>query len=710
MLLFMLLVPNMLLLFDSCSSSEKLPEGALEIKKVVVVSENSSLNTDRYRPYVIQQPGLREGKKIRVAYDSVKTFQTCEDIAKALSNDGFLNASVRSSCHVRKHTRKKRNPKCEVAYFLYPSTPYYINNITCDIPDSRIDSILSKEYHISMKKGMQFSVSALNEERSRITTFLQSKGFYKFNRDFIRFEADTIGKGNLIDISMQILLYRANMRSAEQQHPCYFIRNIEYTSGIEGVKVNLRPAVLDENTMLQTGKTYDGSALQRTYQRFSRLNAIAYTNIQMKELETDSLNRTMDCLILLSPKKPNSISLQPEGTNTAGNLGAALSVVYENKNIFRGSETFSLELRGAYEAITGLEGYNNQDYIEYGIESRLEFPRFIIPFVSRTFRRNIQSTSELSVAYNLQNRPEFHRRMFSTKWSYKWAEPRHHSKYTFDVLDLNYIYMPWISETFKRDYLDSLSNSNAILRYNYEDLFIMKIGVGGTYNNGINALKYNFETAGNLLSAFSRIASLPKNSNNQYTLFNIAFAQYVKGDIDATHVFKMGRNSELVMHGSLGVAYPYGNSEVLPFEKRYFSGGANSVRGWSVRGLGPGSYKGSDGRIDFINQTGDIKIEYRTYLFWKFYGAAFLDAGNIWTIRNYENQPGGQFRFDQFYKQLAVAYGLGIRLNFNYFILRFDAGMKAVNPIYNNTQEHYPVFYPDFSRDFAFHFAVGLPF
>lgn len=130
--------------------------------------------------------------------------------------------------------------------------------------------------------------------------------------------------------------------------------------------------------------------------------------------------------------------------------------------------------------------------------------------------------------------------------------------------------------------------------------------------------------------------------------------------------------------------------------------------------MGPGSYSGNDGRIDFINQTGDIKldfnIEYRTFLFWKFYGAAFIDAGNIWTIRNYENQPGGQFRVDEFYKQMAVAYGLGLRLNFNYFILRFDAGMKAVNPVYNNSKEHYPILHPDLSRDFAFHFSVGLPF
>ena len=169
-----------------------------------------------------------------------------------------------------------------------------------------------------------------------------------------------------------------------------------------------------------------------------------------------------------------------------------------------------------------------------------------------------------------------------------------------------------------------------------------------------------------------------------------------------------------MFHGALGIAYPYGNSDVLPFEKRYFTGGANSMRGWGVRELGPGSFRGTDGRIDFINQTGDLKLdfslEYRAPLFWKFDGAVFVDAGNIWTLRAYEEQPGGQFRFDTFYKQIAVAYGLGLRLNFSYFILRFDMGMKAVNPAYTTQQEHYAIFHPDFSRDFSFHFAVGLPF
>jgi outer membrane protein assembly factor BamA len=207
---------------------------------------------------------------------------------------------------------------------------------------------------------------------------------------------------------------------------------------------------------------------------------------------------------------------------------------------------------------------------------------------------------------------------------------------------------------------------------------------------------------------------MKKNNDNQYKLFNIAYAQYVKFDIDYTRQFKLIDETRLVLHAALGIAYPYGNSKVLPFEKRYFSGGANSVRGWSVRELGPGSFRGTDGKIDFINQTGDMKIdlnaEVRAPLFWKFSGAVFVDVGNIWTLRAYDEQPGGQFRFDTFYKQLAASYGLGLRLNFDYFVLRFDAGMKAMTPVYDNSREHFPIFHPVLSRDFTFHFAVGMPF
>jgi outer membrane protein assembly factor BamA len=263
--------------------------------------------------------------------------------------------------------------------------------------------------------------------------------------------------------------------------------------------------------------------------------------------------------------------------------------------------------------------------------------------------------------------------------------------------------------------LDNNKSRNAILRYNYENLFITKIGFGFSYNSNDFAFKFQVETSGNLLRLGANALRLKQDEQGRYRLFNIAFAQYVKGDFDLTRSLSIDRNNQIVFHLGAGIAYPYGNSNVLPFEKRYFSGGANSVRGWSVRTLGPGKYKERDGRINFINQTGDMKldlnVEYRTHLFWKIGGALFIDAGNIWTLRSYQEQPDGQFDVTKFLSQLAVSYGLGLRFNFNFFILRFDAGMKAVNPAYEEEEEeHYPVIHPLFRRDFAFHFAVGLPF
>lgn len=274
--------------------------------------------------------------------------------------------------------------------------------------------------------------------------------------------------------------------------------------------------------------------------------------------------------------------------------------------------------------------------------------------------------------------------------------------------------MPWISETFRKLYLDNVSTRNAILKYNYEDLLIAQTAFSYSYAASDYALRLNLSTAGNLLNLGSRLFKASQNDDGQYKLVGVAFAQYVRAYFDVVKNITLAEGHQLALHADFGIACPYGNSSMMPFDKRFFSGGANSVRGWNVRGLGPGAYRRQNGAIDIINQTGDIKLdlnaEYRAKLFWKFSSALFIDAGNIWTIKEYDDQPDGQFRFDTFLKQLAVGYGAGLRVNFDYFILRFDLGMKAINPVYENSEEHFPIVHPRLSRDLTFHFAVGLPF
>ena len=726
----------LLMLLTACSTSRDIPEGEVMLNKVMVVADGKykDINTSQLKSYVRQQGNSRwfslakvplgiyrlAGKdsthwinrtlhsigEAPVLFDSLQAGKSCEELQLALCNLGYLDAQVELFTTVK-------GKKLNAFYVLHPGSHYHIRNLKYDIQDSVIADLLSHDVEKrGLHEGMVFNVNALNEERSRLTTFLQNNGYYRFHKEFISYLADSIQESRQVDLTLQLRPYRTS-DSNDTLHTRYTIRKISYASGdlLDSV-IHLRDRVLRENTLLTEGHLYSADALQNTYNHFGRLGAVRYTNINF---QADPDSALLDMGVQVQTNKPSTLSFQPEGTNTAGDLGAAASLTYENRNLFRGSETFSVQLRGAYEAIRGLEGYRNQDFVEYSVESRLSFPRFIMPFLSRETRRKTIATSEVSLLYDTQNRPEFHRRVLSAGWRYRWKPQSRYDQYQFDLVDLNYIFMPWISETFKNEYLQDNSNYNAILRYNYEDMFIMKTGFGYSYNNGRVAIKTNLETAGNLLNLGSKVFDAERDGDGHYRVFNIAYAQYVKGDVDFTCNLMPAYKDQLVFHCGFGIAYPYGNSTVLPFEKRYFSGGANSVRGWSVRSLGPGRYKGYDGNINFITQTGDMKLdmnlEYRTHLFWKFGGAFFVDAGNIWTIRDYEQQPGGQFKLQNLLSDMAVSYGLGIRLNFDYFIMRFDMGMKAVNPAYESEEEeHYAIIHPRLSRDFAFHFAVGLPF
>lgn len=722
------------LLMCGCSATRDLPEDVYMLDRVRVVADGKykDINPSKLKSYIRQKGNarwfyalkiplgvyamagkdsswinrtLRNMGEAPVVYDTLMAQQTCEILRQALQNKGYLDAEVELFLD-------KKGRKVNAYYVLHPNEPYFVSDFDTEIRDSVIARLLA-DRKMQIRIGQRFSVDALNSERSEITSFLQDRGYFRFHKEYITYKARRHDEDKQVDVKLIVHPYYT-AEGKDTLHAHYDIRNIVYESGAPNDSViHLRRHVLEENTFIEKGKPYSASDLQNTYNHFGRLGAVRYTNINFEPVPDTSL---LDTRIQIQTNKPSTISFQPEGTNTAGDFGAAASLTYQNRNLFKGAETFSVQLRGAYEAIRGLEGYKNQDFIEYSIESRLSFPRFIFPFLSSDVRRRIIATSEVSLTFDSQDRPEFHRRVLSAVWRYNWRPQGHHDSYRIDLIDLNYVFMPWISETFKKEYLDDTTNSNAILRYNYEDLFIMKMGFGWTYNNGRYALKTNVETAGNLLNLSSRIFKPEMNENQQYMLFGIAYAQYVKGDFDFTkQLLSRLSKDQLVFHFGFGIAYPYGNSRILPFEKRYFSGGANSVRGWSVRSLGPGSYKDKDGQINFITQTGDLKLdlnlEYRTHLFWKFGGALFVDAGNIWTLRDYKDQPGGQFQIGSFLRDLAVSYGLGVRLNFDYFILRFDLGMKAVNPAYKTEEEdHYPLIHPRLSRDLAFHFAVGLPF
>lgn len=740
---------SVMLISASCSVNRFIPEGGYMLDKVSMQSDDSQLKTDPLQGYIRQHPNskwfsllkvplgiyslsgqdstrrinrfIRRLGEAPVIYDREMALKTQQNIQLAVQNMGFLDADVQLDSVTHKRRMKLR-------YLISPHERYTVRNVSIDIQDEGISQVMKTggdAYKTSLRPGMDFDLNVLDAERRRLSNYLTRRGYYKFTRDFVRFEADTAIGGHLADVKLILQPYRTANQPLPVPHQTYHIGDIIYRYDPNGEgKPFVRENVIHAATEFQAGNLYSEADVHGTYERLMRLGAVQSVNVHFNESGPDST--TLQTHITLMPSKLNSFNIELEGTNSAGDFGAAVASTYQNRNIFRGSELLNIKLRAAYEAIEGLSGYQDQDYIEYSIEAGIVFPDFKFPFLSRRFRRAAKATSEVSLMFDSQDRPEFHRRVVTAVWRYKWGQAGKRRQHRVDLLDLNYVFMPWISETFRTRYLDDPASRNAILRYNYENLFIMKWGYNFTYsseilngansNYGTNAytIRTGIETSGNLLYGLCNLFETSKNDRDQFTLLNIAYAQYAKADFDFSKSFRFDERNSLALHMGFGIAYPYGNSSILPYEKRYFSGGANSVRGWSVRELGPGSFKGNDGRIDFINQTGDMKLdmnmEYRTHLFWKLDAAAFIDAGNIWTIRDYPDQPGGQFRFNEFWRQIAVAYGLGVRLNFNYFILRLDLGMKAVHPSYSDTRHHFPIIHPRFGRDSSWHFAVGLPF
>ena len=752
----------------SCSATKFVPDGSYLLDEVKIHTDNKEIKPSDMRLYVRQNPNskwfstiktqlyvynwsgrdstkwfnrfLRKIGDAPVIYNESDAIRSQEEIAKAVQNLGYMGASV-------KRTTKTKKKKLKLFYEITSGKPYIVRTLKYDISDKKIAEYLRNDSTQSMlREGMLFDVNVLDAERQRITDYLLCNGYYKFNKDYITYTADTARNTHQVDLTLHLLPYKTYVGDTPKEHFQYKINKINFitdydvlqSSALSSIEINdslhyngfpiyykdklyLRPKVLVDNLRFASGDLYDERNVQKTYTYFGRLSALKYTNIRFFETQNGDSTQ-LNCYVMLTKSKHKSISFELEGTNSAGDLGAAASVSFQHRNLFRGSETFMVKFRGAYEAISGLQpGYKNHNYTEYGVETSINFPNFLFPFLTSDFKRRIKATTEFGLHYNYQLRPEFSRTIASASWSYKWIQ-KQKIQHRIDLLDISYLYLPWISSQFQEDYINK-DKDNYILKYNYENRLIVRMGynysynsAGGTLvNNTITTNSYSiragFESAGNILYGISKMINMRKNKDGEYAILGIPYAQYLKGDFDFAKNIIIDHRNSLAFHAGIGIAVPYGNAKVVPFEKRYFSGGANSVRGWSVRNLGPGSFAG-DG--NFMNQSGDIKldasIEYRTRLFWKFRGAAFIDAGNIWTIREYENQPGGVFEFDKFYKQIAVAYGLGLRLDLDFFELRFDGGMKAINPKYKKAKERYPIIHPRFSRDFAFHFAVGYPF
>jgi hypothetical protein len=762
-----------------CSSTRHVPDGELLLNSVDInVVDNQDINTLELYNFLRQTPNhkvlgfaklqlgtynlsgndtthwynrwLRRIGQAPVIYDNDLTITSGKQLRQALINKGYMGARVDIDTLI--NSKKKT---IDLTYRISAGTPHTISSISYEIPDTTIrDIIMADSAMFTISPSSLFDRNELDNERTLITERLRDHGYYTFNKDFITFTADTARGSKEIDLTMHVHQPKVAPNApidSLPQHLRYNIRNVIFVTDFDakqsggtynfgrqdtviynnliilyGSDHYIKPSILDEKCFIDPGMAYNSKAIDRTYEALGQLGILKFINIDLKPVGTIDNTAFLDAYVLLSRGKKQGVTFEVEGTNSEGDLGFGAGVTYQHRNLAHGSELLTAKFRASYESLSGdLNGLINDTYSEYAGEVALTFPKFEFPFLSKSLKQRMKANTEFSISANYQERPEYTRIIAGAAWKYKWTSRMRNytqSRHQFDLIDINYVYLPQSTLNF----MDEIAPTNPLLRYSYEDHFIMRLGYTYYRTNRriptatINAfamqpsvftLRASAEMAGNLLYGISSLVN-SKKEDGAYKIFGIQYAQYVKGEVDYTYTRNFNSRNAFSVHGGLGIGYPYGNSSMIPFEKRFYAGGANGVRGWGVRTLGPGRYDSRNSVSNFIYQCGDISLnmsmEYRAKLFWVFEGALFVDAGNIWTIKNYETQPGGQFKFNSFYKEIALAYGAGIRMDFTYFLLRFDLGMKAHNPAIN--QEPWPIIHPKWGRDATFHFSVGYPF
>ncbi|MCM1162695.1 MAG: BamA/TamA family outer membrane protein [Muribaculaceae bacterium] len=679
-----------------------------------------------------------------VIYDPQLTEASARQLQLAMINRGYLGAEIKVDTIVNANKKK-----IEVDYTINTGTPHRISRIGYDIADSTVARLLMADsLLLTVHPGDKFDRDNLEAQRVLMARRLKEHGYYDFTKDNIVFVADTAETSKDVWLTLRVKAPKQRTDTARtamtpQQivpYKRYLIRSVTFftdaasdspkdtvyyrnISVVYGPDHYLKPSLLDEKCFIVPGSLYDTREIDRTYEALSRLSILHSVIIDLVPAGEVGDIGLLDARILLSRNKKQSVTFDVEGTNSEGDLGFGLGATYQHRNLARGSQLFTTRLRMNYESLSGsFNGLINDRYTEWAGEVGITFPRFEFPFASRSLQRRLNVSTEFAASFNYQERPEYTRIISGLAWKYKWQNRTNTRRHEFDLLDLNYVYLPERTNNF----LDQIAPDNPLLRYSYEDHLIMSMSyhyyhsnkrIASTLNRKytlqpiVYTIRASAETAGNILYLGELISGGHKRGG-VYKVFDTQFSQYVKGEVDYAITRNFSQRQSMAFHVGGGIGVPYGNSTVLPFEKRFYAGGANGVRGWSVRTLGPGSYDSHNSVSYFINQCGDIRLdlslEYRAKLFWVLEAGAFIDAGNIWTIRNYENQPGGVFKFNTFWKQVAWAYGLGLRMDFEYFLLRLDLGIKAYNPAQG--QEHWPLIHPSWNRDTAFHFSVGYPF
>ena len=752
---------------SSCNINRFVPEGKYLVKKnnIVIEEKKTKISKSGLSSYITLKPykdafqtniptwfyyksEQRPDSKIwawmnktfgktPVYYDVKDANNSSTQMMRYLDNVGYFHSKV-------KHTVKTRRKKATVTYHVYPTKPYHVNKFNYVINDSLVKSYIMRDSaKFEPKEGEIYNAYFLDDQREIITERMKNSGYFFFSRDDIYFEVDS----NFMNHSMEVTM---RLKENKLSNKKYYIRDISVypnfsvfrmgekpTDSVKlAVEVGMRkrknvwdfyyfgkpevtPQTFRQSIHIIEGLPYNLRSITSTYRALGNFKLFRNINIEFDTVSgtQDSLN-LLDCRITMQQNDQHSFTVQTEGTNSESDLGIKGSFSYSNKNIFHGAETFQLSLKGGLEAqkLIGTEATESGKDVfntwEFGLTASVIFPRFLGPFSSLTFARDYQPTTTVSLGYNTQTRYYYSRYITTASYGYDWKK-NYRLGQTLTPFYLNSVKIANINPVFQA-YLDEETSQRKKAQYTSHLLFGTRYSL--TYNtqrfNKTGSFFYiraDFETSGNLLSLFNKTKLITENENGYHEIFGIRYAQYVRSSFDLRQHLDLGNDNWFVFRQFVGIGLPYGNSQDMPFERSFYGGGANGLRGWLYRTLGPGAYVPVS---EDIEKTGDLQLELNAEFRFPLYnivnGAVFVDAGNVWTYHPNESMPNSEFRFDSFYKQFALDAGVGIRLDVSFLILRFDIAYAMRNPYINTeTGSHWRF---GQGNNFRLQAGIGYPF
>lgn len=714
---------------------EKLPSGVKsQVKEAVNVAPNNSLISPTIRyPFPVglwvynnwdsEATGLKGWlyKNLveePVLLSDVRPELRVKMIDEILENNGYFNSSVKY-----KLIKGKNPKKVKVSYDVNTGSVYRIDSIEL-LPDTThlyhiIDSITKRSNLLT--KGSRYCTDSLAELRTEIANQVRNKGYYFFRPEYIEYLADsTINPGN---IALRMVVAENIPTEALERYTTGSI--VVYVHRNEGggtpdtIQTNrativqmkpskLRPQLIPECVAFREGKTFSVRDMNRTQTYLSRLGIFKDISINVKP---DSLNRDnrLNVEISCTQDAPMELGVEVNVTSKSNSyLGPGVSLGLTNKNLFGGGEQLNVSLFGAYEWQTGRNRNSIFNSYEFGINTTLSFPRLLAPrFIPR--RRRELNWTRLSLDAELLNRPHYFKLAeFDVAMNYDWQSSRY-STNTLTIAKITYTKLINTTSVF-----DSIMSENLAVAQSFQDQFIPQIGYTYTYdrridrNNAIN-WQINVQEAGNLFWSIWELAG----NKGEKELFNTPFSQFVKGSTQVVYSCRLGGNHWLYSRAAVGVAHAYGNSSQVPYSEQFYVGGANSIRAFAVRSIGPGSYRAPGASADnYFDQTGTFKfeanLEYRFPIYGMFKGALFVDAGNVWLLEDDPQRPGGTLSGSRFFRDLALGTGIGLRFDMDMLVVRGDLGIGLHAPYDTGKSGYFNM--PSFGKSLAFHLAIGYPF